>query len=477
MRYIQGTDRDQTTLLPEVVDDYITEENPVRFIDAYVDGLDLADMDFTYSETKDTGRKPYNPADLLKLYIYGYLNKIRSSRQLEKATHRNIELIWLMRRLYPDFKTIADFRKDNKKSIKNVCRDFTLLCKKLDLFGCELIAIDGSKFSASNSNGRNFTKNKLEKLIKRIDDQIDAYLRDMDNVDRTEKDVKTPSVDDLKEKIEKLNKRREKYQGLKSQLEESGETQISLTDPDSRMMNTTGGKDVAYNVQIAVDSKHKLIVTHEVTNDCTDEQQLHPMAREAKEVLDVDSLDVLGDAGYWERQNIKKCQEDRICTYVPGPTKSHNKSLGLYTNADFLYDPQEDTYRCPAGEVLTQRGLRKRKKSGLTEKTYTTHACYSCPQKPKCTRSKTTRYIYRWVDEEVMELLKKRVQENKEKVELRKSLVEHPFGTIKHWMGHRYFLTRGIEKVSAEMSLSVLSYNLKRVLNIVDFKELMAAVS
>ena len=477
MRYIQGTDRDQATLLPEAVDDYVTEENPVRFIDAYVDGLDLTEMNFTYSETKDTGRKPYNPADLLKLYIYGYLNKIRSSRQLEKATHRNIELIWLMRRLHPDFKTIADFRKDNTESIKQVCREFVLLCKRLDLFGSELIAIDGSKFSASNSNKRNFTKNKLRKLIEKVDEQIDAYLDRLDRVDETEKDVKEPSSSELKEKIDQLKKKKEKYHNLKTQLEQSDQTQISLTDPDSRMMKTSGGKDVAYNVQIAVDSKHKLIVTHEVTNDCTDEQLLHPMASDAKEVLGADTLDVLGDAGYWERQNIKKCQEDDICTYVPGPVKSHNKSLGLYTKDDFTYEPESDTYRCPAGEVLTHRGLRKRKKSGLKEKTYTTHACYSCSQKKRCTRSKTTRYIYRWVDEEVMELLKKRVQENKEKVELRKSLVEHPFGTIKHWMGHRYFLTRGMEKVSAEMSLSVLSYNLKRVLNIVDFKELLAAVS
>ena len=477
MRYIQGTDRDQTTLLPDAIDDYITEDNPVRFIDAFVDSLDLTELNFTYSETKDTGRKPYNPADMLKLYIYGYLNKIRSSRRLERATYSNIEIMWLLLRLHPDFKTIADFRKDNKKAIKQVCREFTFLCKKLDLFGCELIAIDGSKFSASNSNHRNFTKNKLDKLIRKVDSQIDSYLKDMDHGDEAERDVKQLSDEDLKEKIEQLRNRKEKYQELHSQLENSEKTQISLTDPDSRMMKTQSGRDVSYNVQIVTDSKHKLIVTHEVTNDCNDQQQLHSMASAAKEVLDVDSLDAVADAGYWERQNVKKCQDDHICTYVPGPIKSHNKSLGLYTSDDFKYEPESDTYQCPAGETLTYRGLRKRKKSGLIEKRYTTHACYSCTQKQKCTRSKTTRYIHRWVDEEVMELLKKRVQENKEKLDLRKSLVEHPFGTLKHWMEHRYFLTRGLEKVSTEMSLSVLCYNLKRVLNIVDFKELMAAVS
>ena len=277
MRYIQGNDRNQTTLLPEVVDDYIKEDSAVRFIDAYIDNLDLVKLNFTYSETKETGRKPYNPADLLKLYIYGYLNRIRSSRQLEKATHRNIELIWLMRRLQPDFKTIADFRKDNTQSIREVCRDFTLLCRKLDLFDRELIAIDGSKFKASNSNRRNFTKNKLTRLIKKIDEEIDSYLDDLDEGDEREKDVKQPSVEELKKKIEQLRRRKGKYQKIKSRLNKSEETQISLTDPDSRMMQNHQGKDVSYNVQIVTDSKHKLIVTHSVTNECNDMQQLHTM--------------------------------------------------------------------------------------------------------------------------------------------------------------------------------------------------------
>jgi transposase len=274
MRYIQGIDRNQSTMLPETVDEYIKENSPVRFIDAYVDSLDFMKLGFTYSETKETGRKLYNPADLLKLYIYGYMNKIRSSRQLEHATHRNIELIWLMGRLQPDFKTIADFRKDNTKAIRSVCRDFTLLCRKLDLFGKELIAIDGSKFKASNSNRRNFTKNKLNKIIKKIDEKIDLYLDDLDKGDQREKDVKQPSAEELKKMIEQLRKRKGTYQKLQSQITQSGETQISLTDPDSRMMQSHQGKDVAYNVQIVTDSKHKLIVTHEVTNNNIDTKQL-----------------------------------------------------------------------------------------------------------------------------------------------------------------------------------------------------------
>jgi transposase len=477
MRYIQGIDRNQTTIFPEVVDDYIKENSSVRFIDAYVDSLDFVKLGFTYSETKDTGRKPYNPGDLLKLYIYGYLNKIRSSRQLESATHRNIELIWLMRQLQPDFKTIADFRKDNTRSIRDVCRDFILLCKKLELFGRELIAIDGSKFKACNSNRRNFTKNKLSKLIKKIDDKIDSYLDDLDEGDEKEKDVKQPSAEELKEKIDQLRKHKARYQKLQSKLNLSGETQISLTDPDSQMMQSHQGKDVAYNVQIVTDSKHKLIVTHAVTNEINDMKQLHPMSFQAKKILNAKRLDVVADAGYFERENIRKCHDDQIKTYVPKPTRSHNKSLGLYTNTNFFYHSKQDTYQCPAGQTLTFRGYRIRKKSGITEKKYTTHACYTCQQRTKCTRSKTTRYIYRWEHEKIIEQLDQRMKKNPEKIKQRKALVEHPFGTIKHWMGHHHFLTRGISNVSAEMSLFVLVYNLKRVLNIVDFKELMAVVT
>jgi transposase len=476
MRYIQGTDREQMTLLPEILDDFITENNPVRFIDAFVNTLDMKELEFCYSITKDTGRKPYDPKDLLKLYIYGYLNKLRSSRTLEKATHRNIELMWLIKRLHPDFKTIADFRKDNSKALKKVCRSFILLCKDLNLFGCELIAIDGSKFSASNSNRRNYTQNKLEKLIKKIDRKVDHYLQQMDQGDENESSVSDISTEELNDKINQLKKDKAKYQELQSKIRQSGNSQISLTDPDSRMMKTQQGMDVSYNVQIVTDSQHKLIVTHDVTSEINDMKLLHPMAAEAKEILEIETLDAVADAGYFERENIKKCNEDTIRTYVPCPTRSHNKSQGLYTNKDFIYNSHDDTYQCPANHTLTYRGLRKRKKSGITEKKYTTHACYSCPQKSKCTRTRTTRYVYRWEHEDVLEQLYQRMKENPEKIKIRKSLVEHLFGTMKHSMGHRYFLTRGIEKVSGEMSLSVLCYNLKRVLNIVNFKELMVAI-
>jgi transposase len=474
MRYIQGNDRDQMILLPEILDDYITENNPIRFIDAYVENLDMNEFDFTHSTTKETGRKPYNPSDLLRLYIYGYLNRIRSSRCLEQSTYRNIEIIWLMKKLHPDFKTIADFRKDNTNAIKKVCRDFTLLCKKLNLFGCELIAIDGSKFSASNSNSRSFTKDKLKKLIKTIDGKIDDFLKKLDDGDKTEESVPDISLSELNDKIEQLKKRKNEYENLQSRMEQTGEDQISLSDPDSRLMTTAKGKDVAYNVQIVTDEKHKLIVTHEVTNCGADQNQLHKMASPAKKVLEVNHIAALGDAVYWSRESIKQCHDDHIETYVPHPIRSCNKKKGLYTKTDFKYDPQSDSYQCPAGQKLTFRGLRVA--SGKPERKYMTDACKTCSSRTRCTVSKGKRYINRWIHEEVMEQLDERVKTNPDKMRLRKAIVEHPFGTIKHWMGYRHFLTRGMNNVSAEMDLFVLAYNLKRVLNIVNFKELMLAI-
>lgn len=479
MRYVEGIDRRQATLFPELLDDYVKDDNPVRFIDAYVESLDPGRLNFTYSETKQTGRKPYNPADMLKLYIYGYLNRIRSSRRLEQESHRNFELMWLLCRLQPDFKTIADFRKDNSESIRAVCREFVLLCRKLELFGCDLIAIDGSKFKACNSNKRNFTKNKLAKLIKAIDEKIDSYLSGLDSDDQAETEIKKHSPLELQEIIEKLRKKKDKYEKLEDQLKESGEDQLSLTDPDSRMMKTQQGKDVCFNVQIAVDSKHKLIVAHDVTNDCNDLNQLHSMASQADEILEKEkrekNLDVLADAGYFERTNIKDCCDDDMNIYVPYVNHSNNKSLGLYTKEDFRYDPESDTYQCPAGQRLTFRGHRK-KKAEIKEKVYTTDACYSCPVKDKCTQSKKTRIIYRWEHEHLIEEMKQRMKEKPEMMTLRKAFVEHPFGTIKCGMDCWQFLTRGLPNVSTEISLSVLVYNIKRVLNIVNWNDLMQAI-
>jgi transposase len=475
MRYIQGIDRDQTTMLPNVLDDYISKENPVLFIDAFIDNLDLVEFGFTHSEPKEKGRMPYNPADLLKLYIYGYLNKIRSSRRLDKATYQNIELMWLLRRLHPDFKTVADFRKNNLQPIRSVCRDFTLLCKKLNLFGCELIAIDGSKFSAVNHNHRSFTKKKLKEMLKVIDNRIDAYLKDLDQSDQTESDVKSPTKEDIQVKIDELKVRKNRYERIKEQLEKSGENQISLTDPDSRMMKNSKGTDVSYNVQIVTDSKHKLIVDHEVTNEATDERQLSNMAIKAKETLGVNEIEALGDKGYYSKEEIKKCEDEHIVCYVPTYNSSRNKKAGLYTIADFNYQRDEDNYICPTKQKLTFNHTTQH--SGKQVKVYSTQTCSSCNLMVKCTKAKHGRIIRRWVHQNVIDDMVDRVKKNPDKMDKRKSLVEHPFGTIKHNMDHGYFLMRGFKKVSAEMSLSVLCYNMKRVLNIIDFKELMAVVT
>ena len=313
MRYIEGYDREQQLLLPESIEDYVTIDNPVRFIDAYVEGLDMSKLGFRYAVTEETGRKPYDPADLLKLYIYGYLNRTRSSRQLEKATYRNLELIWLLRKLHPDHKTIADFRKDNTKALKRVCREFTLLCHKLNLFGGELIAIDGSKFRAVNHSSRSYTKKKLAALLKEIDDKITVYLAGLDQQDQVETKIPGVTANSLQEKITQLKAHKAEVEKLQAELDASGETQISLTDSDSRLMQTAAfGTDVCYNVQIVTDGKHKLIVTHDVTNDHNDRNQLSHMATQAKEILGVETIEATADAGYFKKEEIKQCQNQNI---------------------------------------------------------------------------------------------------------------------------------------------------------------------
>lgn len=476
MRYIKGTDRHQSFLLPESVDEYVDENNPVRFIDAFVDELDLAALGFTHARTSHTGRQPYNPADLLKLYIYGYLNRTRSSRQLEKLTYQNLEAIWLMRKLRPDFKTIADFRKDNRASFKKVFRQFILLCKSLDLFGCELIAIDGSKFSAVNHNNRNYTKDKLKHLLKQINEQIDQYLNQLEQGDQSESKVTgaNASQEDLQQKIIKLKQRKTKYEQLQQQLDASGESQISQTDTDSRMMKSNKGSDMSYNVQIVTDSKHKLIVDVDVTNDINDMNQLSNMAIKAKQMLGVDQIDATADTGYHNQTEVEKCEQEHITCFIPKPKpQSSTRTASLYTKADFRYDATNDCYVCPAGKALPYRGITNWK-DGNTQKKYGCHQCKACTQRSTCMGDKRgNRYIFRGLHEDLIDEMEQRVRDNPAIVKQRKALVEHPFGTMKHWMDQGYFLMRGFEKVTGEMCLTALCYNIKRVLNIFDVKELI----
>ena len=466
MSYIQGINRHQSTLFPEVLDDFISENNAVRFLDEFVDALPRNELEFKHSIPAGTGRPPYNPAQLLKLYLYGYLNGTRSSRKLERLTYCNVEVMWLLSKVQPDFKTIADFRKDNIDALKKVTKTFTLLCKEMDLFGRELVGIDGSKFSAVNHNSRCFTKRKLQKMLDQVDEKIKNYYETLAEEDSTEKQLGEMTNRSLQEKIAMMEKHREEIERMQRELEESGQSQLSLTDPDSRKMHSnTGGNDVSYNVQIAVDDKHHLIVAHEVTNAINDETELSNIALQAKEIFGVEELEAVADMGYFAGEEIKKCDDAGITCYIPKPQKSINKKRGLFTNEVFRYDAEKDCYHCPAQEMLSYRG--KRYKGKKADRVYSSKACYSCPLRKQCTTSKGgSRRIYRWEHEHVIEAMQVRLKKDPEKMKKRKCLVEHPFGTMKCTMDQRYFLLKGKHKVSGEMSLTVLAYNIKRVLNI-----------
>jgi transposase len=477
MSYIHGANRHEVICFPERLDDYIAEDNPVRFIDAFVDKLDLGACGFHRAVPAATGRPGYAPGNLLKLYIYGYLYRLRSSRRLEQETHRNIALLWLLKKLRPDHKTIADSRKHNLKPIRQVCRTFTFLGKKLDLFGAELVSIDGSKFRAVNAKERNFTQDKLTKLIAQIDERVEAYLKELDRSDEQDDrgTVGGAQAEALAAKIEALQPRKLLYEGFQAQLLARHQEQLSLTDPESRAMKRGKGRgtEVCYNVQTAVDAKHKLMVACEVTNDPGDRDWLSPMALQAKEVLDC-HFDAVADVGYDHGHEVKACLEAGITPYVPRPITSANEKLGLFSKDDFRYDKATATYPCPAGARLTFRfaGVEH----GRHIRSYATPACGGCALKQQCTRSQGGRRITRWVDEHLLEEMEQRVRSRPEVMKRRKELVEHPFGTMKRWWDHGYFLMRGLEKVRTEFSLTVLAYNLRRVLNLIEMPRLMAAL-
>jgi len=371
MSYIEGESREQRVLFPEVLDDYISEENLVRFIDAFVDGLEMEELGFDRTAPKETGRPPYDPRDLLKLYIYGYLNRVRTGRTLERECQRNVELMWLMRKLRPDFKTITDFRKDNRKAFRGVFRQFVLLCKGLGLVGGELVAVDGSKFKAVNSGQRNFSQKKLEERLKKIDEKVERYLDEMDRGDEEGKDTEI-SAAELKQKIEKLKERKGRYEELLKELGASGQSQVSLTDPESRAMALTPRGEVSYNVQTAVDQKHHLIVEQDVTNEGLDNHQLFTMAQKTKQMLGQDELQVVADMGYYNHEELKRCEEAGITTYVSKPLVSKNTARGLFGKEKFVYEADGDCYRCPAKERLdfrfeTQEGDNKRVRVALSK--------------------------------------------------------------------------------------------------------------
>ncbi len=476
VHYIQGDSRNQTTLFPATLDEYISKDNSVRFLDVFVDNLDLKALGFQRSVLSHTGRPPHHPSLLLKLYLYGSLYRTRSSRRLESECYRNIEVMWLLQQIAPDHKTISDFRKENLSALRQVTLKFILICKKLELFGKELIAIDGSKFEAVNSNCRNYTKRQLEQLIGKIDGYIDDYLAALDKGDKLEKNERQLSAEELQEQIEALKSNKQSYEELLSSLKRNGETQVSFTDAASRRMRDGHqGRDVCYNAQIAVDDKHHLIAADDVTNDCNDLKQLAPLAKQAQAILAVDEIDAVADTGYHDSNNIMECVDNGITPYVPRAKKSHNHKKGLYTKANFKYDEKEDCYNCPANKRLPF-SFTYRKNDRLLRAYKNSKACNSCPLRSKCmNKKKGYRRITRWEHEHLLEKMEKRLNEHPEMMVKRRCLAEHPFGSLKRWMDDGYFLLCGLKKVRTEFSLMTFGYNLRRAINIVGVEKLIEA--
>ncbi len=468
----RGEARTQATLFPERLDDYIAEDNSVRVIDAFIDGLKLTNIGFK-TIPENTGRPAYHPATMLKLYIYGYLNRVLSTRRLEREAGRNVELMWLLGRLAPDFKTIADFRKDNTKAIRLVNRDFVMICRNLNLFTDAFVAIDGSKFKAVNNRDKNFTQAKLKRRLADIDEGIDRYLTQTESVDRKKSKVSKGKTERLENKITKLKNEIERLNNIEIQLLAAPDKKTSLTDPDSRSMITRGAGMVGYNVQTAVDVKNHLIVAHETTNIGNDRAQLSNIAKQAKEAIGTNELTVVADRGYYNGTEIKTCEDAGIKTYLPKCQTSNNQARGFFGKRDFIYNAENDTYKCPAGETAIYRFSRQ--EAGKTIRRYWAKVCIRCPMKPQCTTSKYRR-ISPWEHEAILDVVETRMDKEPERMSARRNTVEHPFGTIKLWMGYTHFQTRTLERVSTEMSLHVLSYNLKRVMNIMGVGVLIAAM-
>ena len=472
-RFVEGEDRSQSTLLPERLDDYVTEDNPVRVVDVFVDTLDLTALGFERAIAQATGRPGYHPATLLKIYIYGYLNRVQSSRRLEREAQRNIELMWLTGRLSPDFKTIADFRRDNGAAIRRVCREFVVLCRRLDLFSQALVAIDGSKFKAVNNRDRNYTRAKVQRRIEQIEESVARYLSELDSADRQgAAPVADARTTRLREKVEKLQSEMQRMQALAKEVEDAPDQQISLTDPDARSMATSGKGTgtVGYNVQTAVDAQHHLIVDHQVTNIGNDRSQLATMAKRARTAMQAEHIEVVADRGYFSGEEIVACEEVGITAYVPRPQTSNNQAKGLFGKRDFVYLSETDAYRCPAGQSLIWRFTTVEK--GLTLHCYWSSTCKACPLKTQCTSSPQRR-VKRWEHEAVIDAMQQRLDQDPDKMRIRRQTVEHPFGTLKAWMGSTHFLMRTLNHVSTEMSLHVLAYNLKRVMKILGIAPLM----
>jgi len=474
-RFIEGEARSQSLLFPERLDEWIEQENPVRVIDAFVDELEMQGLGFEGAIPAETGRPGYHPATLLKIYIYGYLNRVQSSRRLEREAQRNVEVVWLTGRLMPDFKTIADFRKDNGPAIRKVCASFIELCREMRLFTETVVAIDGSKFKAVNNRDRNFTEQKIKSRLAHLDKSVKQYLDDLDRADREPATMPEARVENLKEKIAAIKSEMKKLTRIKERLP-AAEGQISLTDPDARSMNSAGKGTgtVGYNVQTAVDTKNHMIIAHEVTNVGHDRSHLTDMSERARAALGTRSLTALADRGYFSGQEIRRCQQAGMTPLVPKPLTSGGRADGRFDKRDFVYNAKRNEYRCPAGERAIWRFTTV--EHGLTLHKYWASACPRCPLKGHCTPANYRR-ITRWEHEQVLEAMQRRLDRTPEASRLRRQTVEHIFATLKAWLGATHFLTKTLPRVRTEMSLHVLAYNLKRAMNILGTRALLQAIA
>ena len=476
-RFVEGEDRRQGVLLPEFLDDYVADDNSVRVIDVFVDELDLRALGFEGVVPEATGRPAYHPATLLKIYLYGYLNRIASSRRLERETQRNIELMWLTGRLTPDFKTIADFRRDNGAAIRSACAQFVVLCRQFNLFTRAVVALDGSRFKAVNNRDKNFTLAKVAKRVEQVEASIGRYLTALDRADRRDDDVAEARTVRLTEKIEGLRQQMLSLKAMGEQVEASPDKQVSLTDPDARSMATSGKGTgvVGYNVQMAVDAEHHLIVAHEVTNIGSDRSQLTSMGHKAQEATGCDELTVLADRGYFNGDQVLACEGTGVLPIIPKTQTSNNPNRGLFSGADFIYDVEHDHYTCPAGQHLTKGKVRSDRRDDV-DHYRNLSACEACVLNSRCTTDKHKR-VKRWLHEGVLDKMQARLDRLPEAMTIRRRTVEHPFGTLKAWMGSTHFLTKTLDKVRTEISLQVLAYNMKRMISIFGVKRLMQAIA
>jgi transposase len=481
MSYLCGVSRQQMMLLPESVEDYVGPENPVRVIDAFVDGLDLGGLGFEVKAEQAAGAPPYDPKALLKLYIYGYLNRIRSSRDLEKATRRNLEVIWLLGRLTPDHWTINAFRRTNRKHFKEVFRQFNLVCGSLGLFGAELVAIDGTFLKAVNSRQRNFTHAKVQRMMEEIDRRTEAYLKELDAAEPEAPGQSLGAVGGDRDKgaahiqsqLAALEQKRRECAALLEELSKEPGAQLSLTDPDSRTLRKKSECTVGYNAQIAVDAAHHLIAAEEVTCEPNDSALLAPMAAAASEALGVEKIAAVADSGYYSIEQIKRCAEEGVEAYVPAP-RTAAAGEGQYPIESFRYDAPRDLYICPQGRELTRHSDTV-KSSGRYHVYYDSGACGDCPVRERCTRG-AYRKLAVHEHQEFVDAARTRLRERPQVMAQRRALAEHPFGTMKFWLGYRAFLNRGLEMVRAEFSLTCLAYNLRRTLNLLGVRQLLATL-